>query len=61
MLDEVPGTMAFLGTCLPERDPLSAPYNHSPDAAFDDSVLPDGVALLAGWAAGQLASRSDDG
>ena len=51
VLDRVPGAFVFLGaTCA--SDPESAPNNHSPLAAFDDSVLPDGAALLA-----ELAQR----
>lgn len=50
VLDRVPGSMAFLGACPPDRDPATAPYNHSPEAVFDDAVLADGAALLAQWA-----------
>jgi len=50
VLDKVPGAMVFLGATLPERDPATAPFNHSPEAAFDDSVLADGVALYAEFA-----------
>jgi hippurate hydrolase len=50
VLDEVPGAMVFLGATPPERDPESAPYNHSPEAAFDDSVMTDGVRLYADFA-----------
>lgn len=50
VLDQVPGSMAFLGACPPDRDPGTAPYNHSPEAVFDDAVLADGAALLAEWA-----------
>lgn len=50
VLDQVPGAMVFLGATLPERDPATAPFNHSPEAAFDDSVLSDGVALYAQFA-----------
>jgi metal-dependent amidase/aminoacylase/carboxypeptidase family protein len=46
VLDRVPGAYAFLGACRTD-DPASAPANHSPRAAFDDSVLADGAALLA--------------
>lgn len=46
VLDEVPGTYLFLGACA-TGDPATAPSNHSPLARFDDSVLPDGAALLA--------------
>jgi amidohydrolase len=50
VLDQVPGAFVFLGATLPERDPSTAPFNHSPEAAFDDSVLADGVALYAEFA-----------
>ena len=56
VLDRVPGTMAFLGACLPDRDLMTAPYNHSPEAAFDDAVLPDGAAVYAEWALQRLSS-----
>ena len=56
VLDRVPGTMAFLGACLPDRDLFTAPYNHSPEAAFDDAVLPDGAAVYAQWALHRLQS-----
>jgi amidohydrolase len=54
VLAEVPGAMLFLGALVDGRDPLSAPSNHSPQAAFDDSVLPQGVALYATLAARRL-------
>jgi hypothetical protein len=47
--------MAFLGVCVPERDPATAPYNHSAHALHDDSVVPDGAALLAAMALDHLA------
>jgi amidohydrolase len=50
VLDEVPGVMVFLGATPPDRDPSNAPYNHSPEAAFDDSVMTDGVTLYADFA-----------
>ncbi|NJC73595.1 amidohydrolase [Planosporangium thailandense] len=46
VLNNVPGAYLFLGACVTD-DPGSAPSNHSPRAAFDDSVLADGAALLA--------------
>jgi hippurate hydrolase len=55
VLDAVPGAMAFLGATVPERDPATAPFNHSPEAAFDDGVLADGVALYAEYALRALA------
>src|SRR3954468_5991292 len=58
VLDKVPGTMAFLGACLPDRDLMTAPYNHSPEAAFDDAVLPDGAAVYAEWALHRLGTAT---
>jgi amidohydrolase len=51
VLQEVPGAYVFLGACRSD-DPDTAPNNHSPLAAFDDSVLADGATLLA-----ELATR----
>jgi amidohydrolase len=56
VLAEVPGAMLFLGAGVQGRDPATAPSNHSPLAAFDDRVLPQGAALLATLAARRLAS-----
>jgi hippurate hydrolase len=50
VLDLVPGAMVFLGATPRERDPLTAPFNHSNLAAFDDSILSDGVTLYAEFA-----------
>ncbi|MGH3176732.1 MAG: M20 metallopeptidase family protein, partial [Streptosporangiaceae bacterium] len=47
VLEEVPGAFIFLGACPPDRDPETAPTNHSAIAMFDDSVLADGTALYA--------------
>src|SRR3954454_6535497 len=55
VLDAVPGAMVFLGATLTERDPATAPFNHAPEAAFDDAVMPDGVTVLAEFARRQLA------
>lgn len=54
VLDRVPGAFAFLGATMAD-DPESAPTNHSPLARFDDSVLPDGAALLAELAIRRLS------
>ncbi|MEY9871320.1 amidohydrolase [Streptacidiphilus sp. MAP12-33] len=53
--EAVPSAYFFLGACAPDRDPSTAPYNHSPEAFFDDAVLADGAALLAALALGRLA------
>ncbi len=50
VLSVVPGAMAFLGTCPPDRDPETAAYNHSAEAVYDDAILSDGAALLAAMA-----------
>jgi amidohydrolase len=56
VLDEVPGVMVFLGATPADRDPATAPFNHSPEAAFDDSVMADGVTLYADFATRALVS-----
>ncbi len=56
VLQQVPGAMAFLGACPPGADPVTSPFNHSPLAVFDESVLSDGTALLASLAADKLQS-----
>jgi len=47
VLERVPGAMILIGACPDGSDPRTAPSNHSPHAAFDDAVLPDGAALYA--------------
>jgi amidohydrolase len=56
VLEAVPGAMAFLGVCVPERDPATAPYNHSAHALHDDALLSDGALLLATLALEHLES-----
>ncbi|GAA4920850.1 M20 family metallopeptidase [Nonomuraea thailandensis] len=56
VLENVPGAFVFLGACPPDRDPATAPYNHSPEAIFDDAVLPDGAALYAQLAHARLSA-----
>ncbi|HVN13636.1 MAG TPA: M20 family metallopeptidase [Kineosporiaceae bacterium] len=55
ILAEVPGAMLFLGALVDGREPATAPSNHSPLAAFDDAVLPQGTSLYAALAARRLA------
>ncbi|MFF2412628.1 hypothetical protein [Streptomyces sp. NPDC058092] len=45
----------MLGACPADLDPTTAPYNHSPEALFDDSVQGDAAALLAQLALGRLS------
>jgi hippurate hydrolase len=49
VLEEVPGCYLFLGAC-PDDDYDAAEDNHSPHAAFDDSVMTDGCLLHANLA-----------
>jgi amidohydrolase len=49
VLEEVPGCYLFLGAC-PGDDYQAAKDNHSPFAAFDDSVMTDGCLLHANLA-----------
>ena len=55
VLEQVPGSFLMLGACPPDRDPETAPSNHSAYAVFDDAVLPDGAAMLAELAVRRLA------
>jgi hippurate hydrolase len=54
VLDAVPGSYMFYGATVKD-DPNEAASNHSPRAAFDDSVLADGAALLAELAVRRMA------
>lgn len=53
VLDLVPGAYLFVGAS--RDDPATAASNHSPLAAYDDSVLPDCATLLAELAVRRLA------
>ncbi|MFE5601997.1 M20 family metallopeptidase [Streptomyces coelicoflavus] len=59
VLQEVPGAFLGLGACPPDRDPSTAPMNHSPQAVYDDAVLTDAAALLARLAADRLELAAD--
>jgi hippurate hydrolase len=61
VLQQVPGAFFGLGACPPDRDPAAAPMNHAPNAAYDDSVLPLGAAMLADLAAERLAGTTAGG
>ena len=47
VLEEVPGAFIMLGACPPDADPATAPFNHSADAVFDDSIVADGISIYA--------------
>lgn len=55
VLNEVPGTFVGLSAVPPDADPEATPYNHSPRAFFDDTVMADGAALYASWAVQRLS------
>jgi hippurate hydrolase len=54
VLNEIPGAYVNL-SCCGAAEPEAAADNHSPLADFDDSVLPDGAALLAELAVRRIA------
>jgi len=56
VLQQVPGAMVFLGSCLPELDPLTAPQFHSNRVVFHEDVMPIGVALHAAMAIRHLTA-----
>ncbi|MGW5382108.1 M20 metallopeptidase family protein [Nocardia sp. NPDC003963] len=62
-LDRVPGAFVLLGACPPDRDPATAPSNHSPYATFDDAVIERGIDFETEWALARLdrlAARSPE-
>jgi amidohydrolase len=55
VLREVPGAFVFMGACPTGSDHTKAATNHSNRAIFDDSVIPDGAALLSALAIDALS------
>lgn len=47
ILEQAPGCFIGLAATPDDLDPATAPFNHSPLARFDDSVVADGAALLS--------------
>ncbi len=47
VLQRVPGSFVGLGAVPTGLDPETAPFNHSPQARFDDAVLADGARAYA--------------
>ena len=56
VLNEIPGTMMFLGGTEPERDVRKAPANHSNLVTFDEAAMPHGVELYAQMALRHLGA-----
>jgi len=54
VLDEVPGTMMFLGGTPSSRHLATAPPNHSNRVMFDEAAMRDGVAAYAAFALDHL-------
>jgi amidohydrolase len=54
VVHEVPGAFVFVGACPPDQDHTTAPTNHSAFARFDDAVLAQTAAMLAGFATHHL-------
>ncbi len=57
----VPGMFFFLGVTPPDRDPATAPSNHSPLFFADESALPVGVRVLANLALDYLFDQAGRG
>ncbi|BDO41060.1 M20 family metallopeptidase [Cellulomonas sp. NTE-D12] len=57
VLEQVPGAFLGLGATPRGVDPATAPYNHSPQARFEDAALAVGPAILAALAMDRLAQR----
>ena len=56
VLQQVPGAFISVGAVPPDRDPATAPSNHSAAALFDDAALADGSALYAELARRRLGA-----
>ena len=56
VLDEVPGTMMFLGGTPSSTHLATAPPNHSNRVMFDEAAMRDGVAAYAAFALDHLTS-----
>ena len=54
VMNEVPGTMVFLGTCLPDLVPGESPGNHSNRVVFHEDAMATGVALYSAVATSHL-------
>ena len=57
-LDETGGAFVLVGAAIPDQ-PHPLPTNHSPEARFDDSVVPDVSSLLAELAIRQLSAATN--
>lgn len=58
VLQQVPGTFAWLGTADPATPEHQREWNHSPAVRFDDKILGDQAAALAALAMERLAAET---
>ncbi len=58
VMAEVPGAFVYLGACPDELAPSSAAFIHTPEAMFNERVLPDGAAFLAALALRRPTEKS---
>ncbi|MBY8844801.1 M20 family metallopeptidase [Streptomyces sp. SP2-10] len=60
VLRAVPGALAFLGVCPPDREPHEAPSLHSSRMTIDEDVLATGIACEAAVALAFLTGREPE-
>jgi amidohydrolase len=58
VLNRVPGAMMFLGGTHPERNPFTAPMNHSNYVWFDEEAMVNGTAMYAAVAIRHLTTAA---
>ena len=58
VLEAVPGTMMFLGGTSPDRNPATAPPNHSNRVIFDERAMVNGMALYTAVAISHLGGSA---
>jgi metal-dependent amidase/aminoacylase/carboxypeptidase family protein len=58
VLQNVQGSMAFLGACPPDLHPRTAPPNHSNRVRFDESAMTTGIALYTSVALAHLEAEA---
>lgn len=61
ILNEIPGDYVFVSAVAPGQDAEDLPFNHSPQARYDDSVLGDCSIVLAELAARRLGGAGGRG
>ncbi|MET9293289.1 M20 family metallopeptidase [Streptomyces sp. NPDC003077] len=61
VLQRVPGAMAFLGACPPDRQPSQVPDNHSSQVIHDENAFAVGAALHAAVAMAYLGEGGGGG